>query len=255
MNIRLAAHLDTFPLGMSVPQRIARYAELGFTGFEFWGWWQDNYNVDEIAKAAGASNMQVVALCTRFIPLVDIKQHQTYLEGLKETVDVCRRLNCSTIISQVGNELPDKSRTRQKEAIIEGLKQAVDVLRGTGITLVVEPLNTLVNHKGYFLWRSDEAAEIINAVGDSSIKMLFDIYHQQIMEGNIISNIRRYIDIIGHLHCAGVPGRHELQSGELNYPNIFQAIDETGYKGYIGLELFPENDQVDALVNAMNLVS
>ena len=113
--------------------------------------------------------------------------------------------------------------------------------------LVIEPLNTYVDHAGYYLWSSDEAFQIVGEVNSPNIKVLFDIYHQQIMEGNIIPRIRKNINSIGHFHAAGSPGRHELDSGEINYPNIFEAIGEAGYTGYIGLEYFPLKDAVEGL--------
>ena len=94
---------------------------------------------------------------------------------------------------------------------------------------------------------SAEAFEIIEEVGSDRVKVLFDIYHQQITEGDLIRNIRENISRIGHFHAAGCPGRHELDTGELNYPNIFHAIREAGYTGYVGLEYFPEKPVLEGL--------
>lgn len=105
--------------------------------------------------------------------------------------------------------------------------------------LVIEPLNTLVDHKGYYLDRSKEGFQIVNEVDSPFVKVLYDIYHMQIMEGNIISTINQNIDKIGYFHAAGVPGRHELYIGELFYFNIFKAIKSTDFKGYVALEYFP----------------
>lgn len=89
--------------------------------------------------------------------------------------------------------------------------------------------------------------DILKEVGSDRIKLLFDVYHMQIMEGNIISNIKENIDLIGHFHSAGVPGRHELYSGELNYKNIITAINDSGYKGHFGLEYWPSMDDLKSL--------
>lgn len=117
-----------------------------------------------------------------------------------------------------------------------------EILKDTGITLVIEPLNTRVDHKGYFLSSSDEAAGILKTVNSPSVKMLFDIYHQQISEGDIIRHIQEYIQLIGHFHAAGNPGRHELYHSELDYNKVIEAISALGYDKYIGLEYFPEDD-------------
>jgi len=120
-------------------------------------------------------------------------------------------------------------------------------LEKTGITLALEPLNTIIDHKGYYLWQSSEAFEIINKVNSPHVKILYDIYHQQVMEGNIVNTITSNIEKICHFHSAGLPGRGELHDGELNYPFIFSKIDKAGYKGYIGLEYFPKQEPLENL--------
>ncbi len=108
--------------------------------------------------------------------------------------------------------------------LVDGLRQAAPLLEAANLTLVIEPLNDRIDHPGYYLVRSDEAFEIIDQVGSPSVKVVFDIYHQQISEGQLIANITSNIDKIGHFHAAGNPGRHELTRGELHYPSIFAAI-------------------------------
>ncbi|MGM0874763.1 MAG: TIM barrel protein [Bacillota bacterium] len=130
-------------------------------------------------------------------------------------------------------------REEQHRSIVEGLKACVPFLNESGIMLVIEPLNTLVDHKGYYLDSSKEGFQIVNEVDSPFVKVLYDIYHMQIMEGNIISTINKNINNIGYFHVAGVPGRHEPYIGELFYLNIFKAIKATGFKGYIALEYFP----------------
>ncbi len=234
MKLKFSAHLDTLLTNLPVRERIAKFAELGFPAFELWCWW--DYNLSELKEASEQSNISIAAICTKFISLVDENSRNEYLAGLKETIAACNKLGCNIIISQVGNELKGVSREQQKASIVAGLKESAKLLDGTGITLVIEPLNLLVDHAGYFLSRSEEAADIVKAVGSDSVKMLFDVYHQQITEGNIISNIRKYISVIGHFHIADNPGRAWLGTGEINYKNVLAAIAETGYEGYVGLE-------------------
>jgi hydroxypyruvate isomerase len=191
--------------------------------------------------------MEMAAVCAKFIPLTDPSQREAYLAGLEETVAACEELSCSTIISQVGNEIAGVPRESQKQSIIDGLKAAAAKLAGTGITLVIEPLNLLVDHAGYFLARSDEAAEIIEAVDSPHIRMLFDIYHQQITEGNLINNIKKHFKLIGHFHIADNPGRKEPGTGEINYANVIDAINELGFEGHAGTEFFPSTDSEKVL--------
>jgi hydroxypyruvate isomerase len=217
----------------------------GINAFEFWAWW--NKDLDAIKKAKEETGLELSAFCTTFVSLVDETKRQEYIEGLKESVEKAKFLGCSRLISQVGNELTEISRKEQHKSIVEGLKQSAPILEKEDITLVVEPLNILVNHKGYYLYSSDEAFEIVDEVGSPNIKILFDIYHQQIMEGNLISSIIGNIDKIGHFHAAGNPGRHELDKGEIKYSNIFREIDQTNFDGYIGLEYFPIEEPEDGL--------
>ena len=121
------------------------------------------------------------------------------------------------------------------------------MLEEAGITLVIEPLNELIDHPGYYLVRSDEAFQIIDKINSPRVKVVYDIYHQQISEGQLIANLTANIDKIGHFHAAGNPGRNELTSSELHYPSIFEAIAKKDYQGYVGLEYWPLNDPVTGL--------
>jgi hydroxypyruvate isomerase len=208
---------------------------------EFWSWWDKD--LTELQSAVTKYNLSISCCCTKFISLVAPSQREAYLQGLAESIEIAKRLNISTLISQVGDFIEDVPRDVQKQSLIDGLRAAAPLLENTGITLVVEPLNELIDHKGYYLVQSQEAFDIIKQVSSPNIKVLFDIYHQQISEGNVINNILPNIDYIGHFHAAGNPGRNELQKGEINYPQVFSAIQQTNYKGYVGLEYWPATEE------------
>ena len=231
--------LDIFFKNLPFNKRIEAIANLGYKNFEFWTWWDKN--MDEVAEVSQKFDVRPVAYCTKFISLVDKTKRPNYIEALAETIENTKKTGTKVIISQVGDELPDTLRETQVESLVDGLKESAKLLDGTDITLAIEPLNTYYDHKGYFLYSSEEAADILKAVDSPNVKMLFDVYHQQIMEGNLVNNIKKYIDYIAHFHIADVPGRHEIGSGEINYPNIFNAIKETRYNGCIGIEFFPLN--------------
>ena len=244
--------LDIFFKPEPLPVRFAELAKLGFDRFEMWSWWDKE--VDAIRAAREQHGLQLAACCTRFVPLTDPARRDEYCRGLEETVEFCRKTQCRTIISQVGNDLAGMTREEQFTSLVLGLQKAAAILSGTDLELVIEPLNILVDHQGYFLARSDEAAAILRIVASPNIKMLFDVYHQQITEGNVIANLTGYASLIGHYHLADVPGRHEPGTGELNYPNVLKAIAATGYKGNVGLEFFPSgNDHMTILKNFRQL--
>jgi hydroxypyruvate isomerase len=219
--------------------------ETGIGAFEFWGWWDKD--LPSLLAARDARQLQIAACCTKFISLVDPARRGDYLAGLEESISAARQLDCRTLISQVGDYRAGVPRAEQHACLVQGLKEAAPLLEAAEVTLVIEPLNELVDHPGYYLIRSDEAFEIIDEVSSPRVKVVFDIYHQQISEGHLIHNITSNIDKIGHFHAAGNPGRHELTVGELHYPSIFQAIDETGYDGFVGLEYWPIREPADGL--------
>lgn len=243
--MRISANLQALFGDRDLKQTMETVKQLGIDTFEFWSWWdRDTDYMLEVSKEAG---MKVSGFCTRFISLTDAARRDEYIQGLKESIAVAKRMGAGFLITQVGDELPGVPRQKQHDSIVAGLKECAPLLEEADLMLVFEPLNTLVDHKGYYLYSSSEAFEICDEIGSSHVKVLYDIYHQQIMEGNLIANISRNIDKIGHFHAAGNPGRHELECGEINYPGIIQAIDETGYKGYLGLEYFPVEDPVKGL--------
>ncbi len=218
----------------------ADVARANIPAIEFWGWWDKD--LDALTNAQAAHDLSISACCTKFISLVDPTTRDAYLEGLRESIDAAQQLGTEILISQVGDFRPGIARDDQHKCLVDGLRLAAPLLETAGITLVIEPLNELVNHAGYYLVRSDEAFDIIDEVDSPNVKVVFDIYHQQISEGHLIHNITENIDKIGHFHAAGNPGRHELQRGEINYPQIFDAIRATTYDGYVGLEYWPADD-------------
>lgn len=226
-------------------ESIKTVKSLGFEAFEFWAWW--NRDLERIRGAKEREGLEVAAICTKFISLVDAAGRMEYINGLRESIAAAKKLGCKKIITQVGNAIPELERETQHESLVEGLRECRELLESEDITLLVEPLNTLVDHKGYYLYSSEEGFQIIDEVGSPKVKLLYDIYHQQIMEGHVIARITENIDKIGHFHAAGNPGRHELDTGELNYPNIFTAIQKAGYREYLGLEYFPLEDPVQGL--------
>ncbi len=212
----------------------------GISAIEFWGWWDKD--LEALQTAQKNAGLTISACCTRFFSLVDPAAREDYLRGVEQSIGAAQRLETSTLISQVGDSRPGVSREEQRRSLVDGLREAAPRLEAAGVTLVIEPLNELVDHAGYYLIRSDEAFGIVDEVGSANVKVVFDIYHQQISEGHLIQNIVSNIDKIGHFHAAGNPGRHELQRGEINYPEVFAAIRSTSYKGFVGLEYWPADE-------------
>jgi hydroxypyruvate isomerase len=138
--------------------------------------------------------------------------------------------------------------------LIENLKRVSELCEKEGVTIVLEALNSINDHKGYYLDSSYIGFEIVKTVNSPSIKLLFDCYHMQLMEGNLVNNITENISYIGHFHSAGVPGRHELHLGETNYPRVIRAAEEAGYDRYFGFEYWPSCDSEQSVKDTLRYV-
>jgi hydroxypyruvate isomerase len=242
--MRFSVCVESLFPGNDIVQKIRETKRAGADAFEFWSWWDKDLHA--LRKAADETGLCPAAMCTKSASLTNPAEREAYRQGLAESLAAARTLGCKTLIGLTGNDT-GQNREDQRESIIAGLKTCVPLLEDAEVTLVVESLNTRIDHKGYYLSHASEAFAIIGAVGSPHVKMLYDIYHQQIMEGDIINTVTGNIDKIGHIHAAGVPGRAELDSGELSYPAIFSALEKAGYKGFVGLEYFPKGDPAAGL--------
>ena len=155
---------------------------------------------------------------------------------------MAKKLGVKKLCVVAGEETKGYSRDEQTRAVIAALKAGAKIVEPEGITIILEPLNILVDHPRQLIVHSAHAAEILKAVGSPNVKMLFDIYHQQISEGNLTGNIRKYHDLIGYFQLADHPGRHEPTTGEINYPFVLRTIHDVGYRDPIGMEMSPKTD-------------
>jgi hydroxypyruvate isomerase len=155
------------------------------------------------------------------------------------------------MITCTGNLVEGKSFGEQQDNILNTLTLAADLAHKEGMSLLLEALNSTVDHPGYFLTSSTVGFDLVKKINSPHLKLLYDIYHMQIMEGNHIASIQKNIHLIGHFHSAGVPGRNEIYLGEVNYLPILKAIEDTGYNGYFGLEYWPSEPDEMSLKNSM----
>jgi len=249
---KLSACIEMIFSGAPFEERVQRVADCGLPAFEFWGW--SNKNLDAVLRAKDAAGVAVSSICCEARQsVVSDGSAAAFVEGLKASTEAAHKLGTRTLIVTTGQAVPEQPRAEQHANIVKALRAAAPVAEREGVTLVLEPLNVLVDHAGYYLVTSAEGFEILREVGSPNVKLLFDIYHQQITEGHLIANITANIDLIGHFHAADTPGRHELGTGEINYANVFKAIAGTGYRGYVGLEYMPVADPAGTLRQALAL--
>lgn len=187
------------------------------------------------------------------------EEHDECISALRKSIEACAVSGVGSVITFSGfrRELDDETARRN---MIAGLKKIVPYAEEKKVTLCVEVLNSRVNeemkgHPDYWLDRVEPALEICKAIGSERMKILFDIYHVQIMQGDVIRRYQQCREYVGHIHTAGNPGRAELDDQqEIHYPGILRAIADSGYKGFVGQEFIPKSDnKLAALSNAVRL--
>ena len=183
--------------------------------------------------------------------LNDKSMHPKFLEDFKNNIKAAAEYKWPNVICMAGDRkgISDEQGMENCHTI---LKEAVKIAEDYSVTICMELLNSRVNHPGYMCDKSAWGFELCRRVNSPRFKMLYDIYHMQIMEGDLIATIRKNIDMIAHFHTAGVPGRHELdENQEIYYPAVMRAIAESGYQGYVAHEYTPVRDPMESLVQAV----
>ncbi len=186
------------------------------------------------------------------------KNTDTVINGLKKGIDLAADIGTKKVITFTGMSYKDMDPDEAAKLCIETWKKVMPHAEKKGITLVLEHLNSrddshpMKGHPGYFGDDVDFCAKLVNGVGSKNFKLLFDVYHVQVMNGDVIRRIKKYKDIIGHYHTAGCPGRGELDdTQEINYPPVLRAILDTGYEGYVAQEFIPTwKDPIQSLRHA-----
>jgi hydroxypyruvate isomerase len=169
-----------------------------------------------------------------------------FREGVETALRYAAATRCRTLHCMAGLLPEAADRTRHEAAYVENLRHAARRCAEAGLTLVIEPINTR-DIPGYFLNYQHQARRIIERVGEPNLKLQLDLYHCQIMEGDLARHIREFADITAHVQIAGVPERHEPDVGEINYPYLFGVLDEVGYAGWVGCEYRPKGRTEDRL--------
>lgn len=247
--------LNKFP----IPEALAKVNELGLDAYEMFNWRDPRVLDTFVVERKKYPRLECATLIANKgveapgCGLVNPKERDQFLIEMEAAIAAAKKVDCKRLVTLTGNEVPGMSRDAMMESAVAGLKAAAPMLEKNGITAVVEVLNTYVDHKGYYLYYVRDGAKLIDAVGSPNVKVLFDIYHVQIMEGFLIQNIRKFYDRIGHFHIGDVPGRHQPGTGEINYRNVFKAIHDLGYQQFAALEYGPTIPVYEDMANMRKL--
>ncbi|MFH1023843.1 MAG: TIM barrel protein [Planctomycetota bacterium] len=237
-----------------------RFAEMWFTDVTAWKDGMRSDDPKDPAKVRAAAEKAGVVLTNAVIGspdggigggLTNPANRKQWLARTDQTLRFCKAAGIGAAIVCTGNRVEGKSSRQMRKSVVTGLERTVRKAEKCGVTLLLETLNDTIDHPNYFLTSSDEGAAICREIGSPRLKLLFDCYHVQIMEGDLCGHIRKNLDVIGHMHAAGHPGRHELWLGETNYPFLAKQIDAMGYSGVFALEYLPTLDPAESIRQAL----
>ncbi len=233
----------------------------GFEYIEFWSW--KDKDIQMIKELCRTYDLKIASFSgDQEFSMIDENQKKDYIAFVNESMETAKFLNCphlaihSNALDENGvvkNHYANVGNSKKTAVMFDVLSDLAPLAKKANITLALEALNTAVDHAGYFLTSTREAVELIRSVNASHIRVLYDLYHMQIMEENIIATLKEYIDAIGYIHIADVPGRHEPGTGEINFTAIMNTLKELKYDGMIGFELTPLQDSKKAIDRIKNL--
>ena len=263
----LSVMLWTVFTGLPFEDRLAKVAEAGYTNVELVGDEYRNWSAADFANAnAARKRLGIHFDATAGMEhaghthgLADAAHRDAFLAELTQALTPMETLSIPAMIVLSGNVVPGLTRDAQHQSCIDSLKRAAEIIDGKQIDgqpvrLLLECIDPEENPY-YFLQSAAEGIEIIRAVNHPQVQFLYDIFHEQIAEGNLIEKLDKHIDVIGLIHVADVPGRHQPGTGEINYANIYRKLAELKYRHNVAMEFRPAGDPVAILRAAKEMVS
>jgi len=236
---------------MPFEQRINKVAEAGYHAVEL-VWEYRDWTASDFAKARTQLHQLgiVVDACSGIdASLCDASQRELFLSQVRAKLPTLAELECPRLILLTGNKVPGVSHEQMHANCVEALKRAADLTASQNVELLLENIDPEENPK-YFLTSVAEGFEVIREVNSPRVRFLYDFFHEQISEGNLIAKLAKNIDLVGLVHVADVPGRHEPGTGEINYSNIFHKLGQLGYSHYAAMEFVATGDVVASLRTA-----
>ncbi len=244
----------------SIDEEFELAARAGFQSVESlkqWATWSDA-DIERVKTLCRSYRLGVDTVLAqqdwkkRPVSLVDPAHRETFLGDVRRAIVFAQKLEVPQISVTSGLSAAGRTAEEQRASLIEGIQRAADLIAAANLTLLVEPLNSLVDHPGCFLTSCVEGLKLVREINVPHVRLLFDLYHEQIMRGNIIRTLMEAEPYVPVFHVADNPGRNDPGSGELDYPNIYKAIRKTGFTGYIGMEYHPLGDPLASFTKAVS---
>lgn len=229
-------------------QRLEKVAEAGYHAVELVGEFKDwseqefgnvNRKKRELGITFDATSGLHASLC-------DPSKRDEFLSEVRSILPTMEKLECNKLIVLTGNKVPGLSPQDHHASCVEGLKRAAELASSKNVQVLLENIDPEENPK-YFLTSVAEGFEIVREINSPHVRFLYDFFHEQISEGNLIEKLEKNIDIVGLVHVADVPGRHEPGTGEIHYPNIYRKLAQLKYDRYVAMEFLPMGDPVASL--------
>ena len=241
-------------------QRLEKVAAAGYRNVELVGEYAKWADADFDRANAARKRLGIRFDATAGLPhgVAHPSSREAFLEELHAALGPMEKLACPAMIVLSGDTVPGLSREQQHASCVEGLKRAAKLVEskqidGQPVRLLLECIHVEERPK-YFLTSAAEAIEVVRAVDHPQVQFLYDIFHEQMGFGNLLSKLEKHIDVIGLIHVADVPGRHEPGTGEINYANIYRKLAQLGYRKNVAMEFLPVGDPVAALRKAKEQV-
>ena len=188
----------------------------------------------------------------RPVSMVDPAHREAFLADVRNAILFARKLEIPQIILLSGNAIAGRTHDEQYASMLEGAKRAGELAAEAKLTLIVEPLNSLIDHKGFFLTTCTEGLKLIREVDNPHMRLLFDLYHEQVQQQNVIPTLTDAAPEVAVFHVADNPGRHDPGTGAMNYTDIYKAIQKTGFTGYLTMEYLPLGEPAASLIKAVD---
>jgi hydroxypyruvate isomerase len=251
---KLSVMLWTVYEKLRFDQRIEKVAEAGYNAVELVNEYKNFTKEDYARFRAKKRELHLAVDATSGIShsLCDASQRNAFLDEVRAKLPVLEELECNKLIILSGDKVPGQSPQQMHQNCIEGLKRAADIAATKNVGLLLENIDPEENPK-YFLTSVSEGFEIVRSVHAPNVQFLYDFFHEQIAEGNLLAKLEKNLDLIGVVHIADVPGRHDPGTGEINYPNIYRKLGQLGFNGYVAMEFIPEGETVAALSTAREI--
>lgn len=261
-NIDIAINIETIYGELDICEKIRNVSAVGFRAVEFWGW--NDRDVEKICKTCRECGVKVRAFSgTKEWSLCDRASQKDYINWIRQSIDTAKKLACDTLILFPNHFTPtgcsDFRDVYSREAMIANitgtLTRLVPILEEEKITVLLEPLCNTGSDAGMSVTDTSVGADIIRAVGSDRVRLLCDVYHMQMMHGNLLNNLLDNLDIVPYIHIADAPERHEPGTGEINFEFLAKKLVESGFAGTVCMEYFPKGDTDEGLAAVKQFIN